>query len=293
MIIENQTGNIKLKHLTIIGVGLIGGSLAAAVKKANPAVKIVGCGRNEANLQKAVDLGVIDHYETDIQTAVSWAEIVVVAVPLGAMRNVFTSMLAGLPDNAVVTDVGSAKGSVVNEVRETMGDLFSRFVPAHPIAGSEKSSVLHARSDLYHDRYVILTPMDSTSDSAVEQVKSMWALTGARISIMDVVKHDEVLAATSHLPHVLAYALVDTLANMDESEEIFQYAAGGFKDFTRIAASDPEMWRDICVSNSNAIIDVLDRFNQEIDQVRSEIASGNGELLMELFTRVKAIREKL
>ncbi|MFA7095990.1 MAG: prephenate dehydrogenase/arogenate dehydrogenase family protein [Gammaproteobacteria bacterium] len=281
-----------IDRLCIIGVGLIGGSLARAAKRAGICREVVGAGRNEAQLRKAVELGVIDRYSTRIAEAVAGADMVVLAVPLGAMESALRQMAAHLRPDAVVTDVGSAKGSVVAAVRAVFGAVPGNFVPGHPIAGTEKSGVEASFAELFEDRLVILTPLPQSSSDALARVRGLWEATGAEVVEMDVEHHDEVLAATSHLPHLLAFTLVDTLARMDESEEIFRYSAGGFRDFTRIASSDPVMWRDICLANREAILHVLQRFVNELGGLTDAMRAGDAEHVLALFARAKAARDR-
>ena len=281
-----------IKQLTVIGVGLIGGSLARALQDAGVVGEIVGCGRDKDQLQYAIDLGVIDKYETDVAKSVAGSDVVVVAVPVGAMEPIFRNIKDAVSENAVITDVGSTKGSVINAVRAAYGEIPGNFVPGHPIAGTEKSGVDASFAGLFHQRRVVLTPMDNTNAAAIEKIRNMWEATGAIVSQMEVEHHDDVLAATSHLPHLLAFALVDTLAAMDEKAEIFQYAAGGFRDFTRIASSDPQMWHDICVNNRNAILQILKRFQADLDQLGKAIANNDSDYILDVFKRAKASRDQ-
>jgi len=289
-----ETGNSlsRFRQLTVIGVGLIGGSLARAIRQVGLCDSIVGYGRDEAGLQTAVELGVIDRYELDLGRAVRDADLIVVAVPLGAMAAVFTAMKPFLAADAIITDVGSAKQSVIAAARVALGEHISGFVPGHPIAGTEQSGVTASFAGLYEDRRVILTPLPENSEAVVERVRQIWQSCGARVSCMAADHHDEVLAATSHLPHLLAYALVDTLVCLDDSEEIFTYAAGGFRDFTRIASSDPVMWRDICLANPQAILKVLDRFENQLRELRDAVGKGDEVALKAFFSRAKAARDK-
>jgi prephenate dehydrogenase len=270
---------------------LIGGSLARALRAAGAVREIVGTSRNAAHLQRAVDLGVIDRFDTDPARAVQGADMVFVSVPLGAMGSVFAAIGNALAANAVVTDGGSAKSSVVAAIREAVGNIPSWFVPGHPIAGTEQSGVEASFAELYRGRRVILTPLAETDRQAVGRVRAMWEAAGAVVNEMDVVHHDEVLAATSHLPHVLAFALVESLARMSEQREIFEYAAGGFRDFTRIASSDPVMWRDICLANRDAILAMIDRFEQDIAGLAEAIRGRDGERLLAIFADAKAARD--
>ncbi len=280
-----------IERLCIIGVGLIGGSLARALRDAGHVREIVGASRDPVHLQRAVDLGVIDHFDTDLAVAVQGADMVFVAVPLGAMGTVFRSIGSALAEGAVVTDGGSAKASVVADISAAVGEVPSWFVPGHPIAGTEQSGVEASFSGLYRDRRVILTPTDETDRAAVDRVRSMWEAAGATVTEMEVTHHDEVLAATSHLPHVLAYTLVESLARMSEQREIFEYAAGGFRDFTRIASSDPVMWRDICLANREAVLHMLERFNQDLKHLSDAIQAGDSEHILQIFSDAKSARD--
>lgn len=280
-----------IQRLSIIGVGLIGGSLARALRRAGVCGEIVGCGRNRSNLQKAVDLGVIDRYETVPASAVNGADMVIVAVPLGSMAAMFAAIRDALSPNAVVSDVGSAKASVVEDARQYLGEHFHRFVPAHPIAGTEKSGVAASFAELFEKRRVIITPLSETDSAAYTKVSAMWKNTGADVVDMSVEHHDKVLAATSHLPHLLAYSLVDTLAKMETNTEIFNFAAGGFRDFTRIASSSPRMWRDICIANQKAILEMLAHFNDNLANLTDAIRSGDAEGIEQIFGRAKAARD--
>ncbi len=280
-----------IKKLVIFGVGLIGGSLALALRQANYCQTIVGCSRNVEHLQTAVDLGVIDSFTTDPRAAVQEADMVLLAVPMGAMRHLLEQIKPALPSNAILTDAGSTKGSVVAEVEQVFGKDYSRFVPGHPIAGREKSGVEAAIADLYINKRVILTPLAHTDAEAVAKVAMMWKVTGAILEHMPVQLHDQVLAATSHLPHILAFSLVDTLLNLPMREDIFRYAAGGFRDFTRIASSDPVMWRDICLTNKDAILDVIGKLQADLSEFSAMIADQDGEGLHTRMARAKQARD--
>ena len=281
-----------IRRLAVIGVGLIGGSLARALREAGEVEEVVGCGRGRENLEKALELGVIDRYSHDVGEAVAGADMVFVGVPLGAMKGVFAAMRGHLAEDAVVTDGGSAKGSVVRDAAEAFGGLPANFVPGHPIAGTEKNGVEASFATLYHNRRVILTPLPETDPEAVARVRAMWEACGAEVTEMSVEHHDEVLAATSHLPHMLAFGLVDALARMKENDEIFRYAAGGFRDFTRIASSNPVMWRDICIANAEALSRMLSAFADEMKDLADTIARGDGDHLLEIFERAKAARDR-
>ena len=280
------------EKVTIIGLGLIGGSLARALRRASLCGSITGYGRRETALQQAVEHGVIDHYSLDVPEAVNGADVVVLATPLSTTENLMRAMNEGLKPDCIVTDVGSAKGVVVAAARNALADRLPFFVPAHPIAGTEQSGVEASFAELFEDHVVIITPLAETDRDAREKIAVMWRGTGARVVELDVEHHDEVLAATSHLPHVLVYTLIDCLARMQDKQEIFDYAAGGFADFTRVASSSPEMWRDICLANSTSLLAVLDRFEQHLDRARQAIASGEGEKLTEIFSRARQARDE-
>lgn len=283
---------VMIRRLCIIGVGLIGGSLARALRAAGQVEEVVGCSRREGHLREAVELGVIDRFDTDAARAVQGADMVVVCVPLGAMEPTFRAIASALNPDAVVTDAGSAKASVIAAARAAFGKVPPGFVPGHPIAGTEKSGVAASFAELYRNRKVILTPLPETDPSATTRVRAMWEAAGAQVECMTVAHHDEVLAATSHLPHVLAFQMVDTLARMSDEDEIFRYAAGGFRDFTRIASSDPVMWRDICLANATAVLAMLERYRGDLDHLADAIRAGDGAELERVFRNAKAARDR-
>lgn len=282
-----------IERLAIIGVGLIGSSLALALKQSGAVAHVVGFGRNLENLKKGVELGVLDSYQSSLAAAVEAADMVVVAVPLGAMQGVFNELAGHINDAMVVTDVGSAKGSVVAIAQQELGARFAQFVPGHPIAGNEKSGVEAGFAELYRGRKVILTPTENTSADATARVAAMWQACGAGIEYLEVQHHDKVLAATSHLPHMLAYSMVNYLSNLNDHDEIFKYAAGGFRDFTRIASSDPVMWRDVCLSNGDALLTLIDGYKDELDQIAEAIRAQDAERLLALFGKAKSDRDSL
>jgi prephenate dehydrogenase len=281
-----------INRLCVIGVGLIGGSLARALRAAGYCGEVIGAGRDPAHLQQAVDLGVIDRFETEPGKAVAGADMVLLAVPLGAMGGVFAAIRGHLAEGAVLTDAGSAKVSIIDAARSAFGRVPGYFVPGHPIAGTENSGVAASLPDLYRGRRVILTPLEDTDPTAVSRVRTMWEAAGARVSEMEPVHHDAVLAATSHLPHVLAFTLVDSLARLGDREEIFAYAAGGFRDFTRIASSDPVMWRDICLANGDAIRCMIDRYIDDLRAINKAVSEHDGNRLLEIFTSAKQARDR-
>ena len=281
-----------IKKLTIFGVGLIGGSLALALKKVGYCGTIVGCSRNEEHLQRALDLGVIDSFTLDPKEAVKGADMVLLAVPMRAMKPVLESIVDHLEVEAFITDAGSAKGSVIEAATQAFGGiLHPSFVPGHPIAGREKSSVDAAIDDLYINHKVVLTPTDETSVEAVVGVKNMWQAAGATVEFLEVKQHDDVLAATSHLPHILAYSLVNTLSKSEYGDAVFDYAAGGFKSFSRIASSDPVMWRDICLENKSAILSALNDFQQDLSDLSDAISREDADELEQTFVNAKTTRD--
>lgn len=281
-----------INKLCIVGVGLIGGSLARALRVAGQAREIVGYGRRPNVLQRAVELGVIDHAEVTLAAAVQGADVVVLAVPVGTMTDIF-AQLGRLGFEGVITDVGSTKGSVVAAARTALGARFSHFVPGHPIAGTEQSGVEASQANLFRGRRVILTPSSETSAQALGQVRALWQATGAEIGEMSAEEHDRILAASSHLPHMLAYLLMDLLVRRDDHRTVFSTSAGGLRDVTRIAASDPVMWRDICLSNREALLAVLTQYRDEFGALMAAIEHGDAKWLEDTFTRAKRARESL
>ena len=279
-----------MKQLAVIGLGLIGASCCAAIKKRAPDWYISGHSRTEATRQQALAKGLIDQSFDSIVGAVREADLILIAVPMGQFRHVFENVDAARDPRSVVTDAGSTKGSVIREIASALGSTPAWFVPGHPIAGSEQSGVDAANPDLYVDHQVILTPDLNTAADAVDLVSSFWKIQGASVSQMDAERHDEVLALTSHLPHVLAFNLVHALSDDDEHLEIFRYAAGGFRDFTRIAASDPTMWRDISLANQQALLTGIDRFAKRLGQMRDAIAGGDGDWIMQSFEKARTAR---
>lgn len=282
-----------INRLALIGVGLIGGSLARALRDAGHVGEVIGYGRSLANLQRAADLGVVDRVETSLSASVRDADMVVLATPVGSMAEILATIAPYLASDAVITDVGSVKGKIAVAARTALGKKLAGFVPGHPIAGTERTGVEASFSSLFVGRRVVLTPLPETTSAAVERVRVMWQAAGAEVVSMSVEHHDAVLAATSHLPHLLAYALVDMLARLDDSREIFSYAAGGFRDFTRIASSDPVMWRDISLANRDAIVNMLKKYRKEVDSLIAMVSAGDGGKLEALFAHAKSARDAL
>lgn len=280
----------KDKKIVIIGLGLIGGSLARALVAAGCESEIVGIGRDAKVLQQAIEDGSITGFTTDVQTGCAEADLVVVAVPVLSVKAMLQEIAPVLGPDTIITDVASVKHCVVSAAREVFGTVPANFVPGHPIAGSERSGYKAAKAELFQGRKVILTPLDNTSKAAVATVQALWQLTDAEVLQMPVAHHDEVLAATSHLPHLLAFALVDTLSQQGEKQDIFRYAAGGFRDFTRIASSDPVMWRDIFMTNGAATVKVLDDYVADLERLREALLKGDDKLLLDTFKRANDSR---
>ncbi len=281
-----------IEHLALIGVGLIGGSLARALRRAGAVSRITGFSINIPELEKAIELGVIDTYVKNAAEAVAGADMVVVAVPLGAMGSIFAEISPALTNEAVITDVGSAKQCVIQDARATLGRHWPRFVPAHPVAGTERSGVEASLAQLFDRHRVVLTPLADTDLGAVQRVAAMWESAGAVVERMSVDDHDLILAASSHLPHVLAYVLVQTLATQARCDDIFRLAAGGFADFTRIASSDPRMWHDIVLANRDAILTISERFGENVASLLSALRSGDSDRITAVFGAAKKVRDE-
>lgn len=283
---------MKLAKLCVIGVGLIGGSFALKLKQLNRVDQVIGFGRNQENLKKAQQLGIIDGYTDDIALAVKDAGLVVLAVPIATIATIYAQIQPYLTSDTVVTDVGSAKSSVISAIEQTMGYVPSQFVPGHPIAGREKSGVEAVEAELFNQHRVILTPLENTNQQALSLVRELWQLVGAEVTEMSAQFHDDVFAATSHLPHMLAFALVDMLNEHSELGNVFQYTAGGFRDFSRIASSDATMWRDIALNNSAAISKWIQEYQNELTKLTSLIENQDAEGLFTLFSKAKSARDQ-
>jgi 3-phosphoshikimate 1-carboxyvinyltransferase len=282
-----------VNRLVIIGMGLIGSSLAAAVRERNIAKEVIGVSRRKSTLEIALNNGIVDRCAEDlaqVASELSAGDVVVIGVPTLSVPEVLKQSVELLSPEVTITDVASVKESVVIAAQEMFGEVPPQLVPGHPIAGSEKSGVTAADSELFIDHRVILTPVESTSADHLKRTSALWEAVGAMVSTMTVQEHDQILAATSHLPHFLAYSLVDTLAGMNEKTDIFRYAAGGFRDFTRIAASDPIMWRDIAVANKKAVIEVMDKVMANLVSLRSLIENTEEDKLIAMFKRARDAR---
>lgn len=276
--------------LALIGVGLIGGSMAAALRASGAADEVVGFDADAAALQAGARHGILTRTAASAADAVRGAQLVVIATPVGAMRAVLAAIAPALSESAIVTDVGSTKGSVLADARAALAGAFARFVPAHPIAGGERPGVQHADGALFRGRWVITTPVADTDAAAVAQVEALWRAAGARLRRMSPDEHDRIFAAVSHLPHVLAFALVDMIARSPRADDCLALAGAGFHDFTRIAASSPAMWRDICIANQAAISAELRSFRTQLDHLQQAIDAGDGDALRVCFEAAAAAR---
>jgi prephenate dehydrogenase len=279
-------------RIAILGLGLIGGSLAKALKEKNAVREVVGWGHRAPSLQTGVQLGVIDRYSLDLADAVKGAEVVVIATPTLIAERMIEQLVPLIDAATIITDVASVKGNLLRAAQRAFGKEPANLVLAHPIAGSEQSGIVAAKADLFINHRVILTPTENTSKAALDRIEQMWKITGAELSRLSVDDHDTILAATSHLPHIAAFALVDALAGDPAQREIFKYAAGGFRDFTRIASSDPTMWRDIALANSAALLNAIDQFSEHLMRLRAAIAAGDGDAIFATFTRAKQARDR-
>ncbi len=282
---------MRFEKVAIVGVGLIGGSFALALKAAGLCAHVVGLGRGAANLEAALRLGVIDSIATDPAQAAG-CDLVMVATPVAQFERVLSALAPGLRAGTLVTDGGSTKRDVVLAARKTLGRKVAQFVPGHPISGAEKSGAEAAKADLFRDRRVILTPLAENAPADVARVEAAWQACGARVFRMDPETHDEVLAAVSHLPHLLAYALVKEFADRGNAAQLFSNSAGGLRDFTRLASSHPEMWRDICVANRDKLAAELGAFESRLRAIRPLLEAGDGAGLEKLFADARGVREK-
>jgi prephenate dehydrogenase len=281
-----------LERVAVVGVGLIGGSFALALKQARAVAHVVGAGRNPANLELALERGAIDSVASDAAAAARGADLVLLAAPVAQFPKILAAIGPALDSKTVVTDAGSTKRDVIAAARQSLGRKIGQFVPAHPIAGGEKSGVSAASPDLFRDRRVIVTPLPENPKQAVDIVKDAWSACGARLVSLNADEHDSVLAAVSHLPHLLAFALVHDVAGRSNAAQLFSYAASGFRDFTRIASSHPEMWRDICIANRDRLIDEVARFSGELDRVKKLLEAGDAPGLEKLFAEAREARDK-
>ena len=278
-----------INKITIIGVGLIGGSLAKALKEKNLAKTVFGYGRDRSRLEEAKKHNIIDDYSTQIEKAVNHADIIVIATPVGTFRNIFSEVKPLIVDDVIISDVGSTKTNIVDIAKEILGDKSQCFVPAHPIAGKEKSGFEASDGNLYIGKKVIITPIEDNSSESIQVIESMWKNVGAEVDFMSPQSHDDLLGMTSHLPHMLAFSLVNYLVDQNPSASI--YAGGGFKDFSRIASGDAVMWRDICLQNKDKIITHLRGYQSTVEELIDAIDQEERDKLELLFATAKKTRD--
>ncbi|MBY4895594.1 prephenate dehydrogenase/arogenate dehydrogenase family protein [Cupriavidus sp. AU9028] len=284
-----DVSSFHLPRVVIVGVGLIGGSLALALKRAGVVGEVIGVGRSASSLERAIELGVIDR-AAPLAEAAQGASVIVLCAPVAQTFGLLHALEPHLEASTIVTDAGSTKGDVIVAAKTALGDKAAQFVPAHPIAGRELSGVDAALADLYRGRQVVLCPLQENSRADVATVRAMWEVAGGKCEILSAVQHDAVFAAVSHLPHLLSYALVAQIANAEDAALKLSCAGGGFRDFTRIAGSSPEMWRDICVANRTALLRELDTYQSILGHLRARIEAGDGDALQRVFTRASEVR---
>ncbi len=280
----------QFKKIVIFGVGLIGGSFALALRKANAVSEVVGFGRSAATLEQARRLGSIDRIGQDVAVEVRNADLILLATPVAQMAEIFARIAPHLAEHTLLTDAGSSKGDVVAAARANLGKKIAQFVPAHPIAGAEKSGAAAAQAGLYQGKRVVLTPLPENARIAVAEGCRAWELCGATVSEMTAQQHDEVFAAVSHLPHLLSFALVHDLAQRDNRAELLSFAASGFRDFTRIAASNPEMWRDISLANRDALLRELKQYADELFVFYQVLENNDADKLEAMFRLASEVR---
>jgi prephenate dehydrogenase len=280
---------LHIHRLVIVGAGLIGGSLAATLKQAGIVDEVIGLGRRRETLEQAKALGLIDVI-ADSPAQIAGAEVVVLATPVAQMETVLAGIAPHLGEQTIVTDAGSTKFDVIAVARKILGPKFSHFVAGHPIAGAESNGPQAARADLFRGKNVVLCPTAETDPVAVDRITALWQSAGTQVVRMDAARHDRIFAAVSHLPHLAAFALVDDLAGRPDSAEFFRYAASGFRDFTRIAGSSPEMWRDIALANREALLAELIAYRDKLDEIAAALGKGDAVALETIFSRASAAR---
>ena len=282
--------DFHIRKLVIVGVGLIGGSLALALKRAGSVGQVVGVGRSRANLDKAIEAGAIDAVAGNVRDAAQDADLVVLATPVNTINEYLEELACVAEEGAGITDVGSVKEDIMHAARRALGKNYSRFVPGHPVAGREKSGIDAATGELFRNHKVVLTPESETDASALSRIRAMWETTGASIVLMDRREHDAVLSLTSHLPHILAYVMMDCLAGADNAERCYEMTAGGFYDFTRTASSDPEMWRDISMMNRERLLLDIGRYQARLEEIAAMIRNGEEDRLEKVFADAREAR---
>jgi len=285
---------VLFDKIALIGIGLIGSSLARVIRRENLAGQVTIATRSPATLARAEELGLGDSYTTDMAEAVRDADLIVVSVPVGSSEEVAKAIAPALKKGAIVTDVGSTKASVIAQMQPHMPEGV-HFIPGHPLAGTEKSGPDAGFADLFRNRWCIFTPPPGTDPAALEKLSTFWRRCGSNIDTMDAAHHDMTLAIVSHLPHIIAYNIVGTADDLESvtKSEVIKYSASGFRDFTRLAASDPTMWRDVCLHNKDAILEMLARFSEDLASLQRAIRWGDGEKLFDLFTRTRGIRRSI
>jgi prephenate dehydrogenase len=289
---SEERNPVEIGTLVVIGVGLIGGSFSLALKQAGLVRRVIGVGRSRENLDAALSLGVIDEAAIDPAAAAAEADVVLLATPVGQFPEVMSQIAPALRRETIVTDGGSTKQDVIAYARRFLGAHFKRFVPAHPIAGTERSGAAAAFPELYRDRNVILAPQPETDASAVELVRAAWQACGANVIELEAARHDEIFAAVSHLPHVIAFSLVSMLAKRPDARVLLGFSGGGLRDTVRIAGSSPEMWRDICIANRDALLVLLDNYAKELELARGAIENGDADALETMFERARDARAR-
>jgi len=281
---------VKIPRIAIFGVGLIGGSLALSIKRNKVSDHVIGVGRAMKNLEIAKSLGAIDEIESDPIAAVEKSDLIVLSTPVNTISALIEQISSAMDSDKILTDVGSVKCGIVEAARKNLRENFSQFIPGHPIAGKEKSGIEAASTELFENHKVILTPVRETSNSALKIVQQIWQLTGAEVKLMDVMDHDRVLSVTSHLPHILAYVMMNFLSTSSDRQKCYEMAAGGFYDFTRTASSDPEMWRDIALMNSSRLLEHIEQYKGKLDEVVKMIEQSDHKGIENLFASAKQAR---
>jgi prephenate dehydrogenase len=281
---------MKLNKVVIFGVGLIGGSFALALRRANAVGEVVGFGRSSATLQQAKQFGLVDRIGNDVGSEVRDADLILLATPVAQMADIFSLIAPHLGAKTLITDGGSTKCDVVAAARRQLGNKISQFIPAHPIAGAEQSGPAAAQADLYQGKKVVLTPLPENSPAAVARIRNAWQACGATVSELTPEQHDEVFAAVSHLPHLLAFTLVHDLAQRDNRDLLLSFAASGFRDFTRIAASSPEMWRDISLANRDALLREIEQYAAELYKLHQALEQRDADKIEEMFSLAHKVR---
>lgn len=284
---------MSVSHVAIIGLGLLGGSIGLAVKARAPAIATTGWDRDPAVRARAAERGLVGQVCDTAEAAVAGADLVILCVPVGAMGDAAQAIAPGLKPDAIISDVGSSKEAVAAALKQALPDAC--IIPAHPVAGTEQSGPEAGFATLFAGRWCIITPPEGVDPAALETLSDFWAKLGSKVELMDPAHHDLVLAVTSHIPHLIAYTIVGTASDLEDvtQSEVIKYSAGGFRDFTRIAASDPVMWRDVFLTNKGAVLEMLGRFTEDLTALQRAIRSGDGDTLFDLFTRTRAIRRQV